>query len=161
MIDLEENHEIVEAFIHDSERKLVVASTVGNGFVVPESEVVAMTRKGRQVLNLVEPEEAVICVPCVGDTVAVIGDNRKLLVFPLEELNEMTRGKGVRLQKYKDGGVSDLRVFTGADGLSWLDSAGRKFTLDEFSEWLGARAQAGQLAPKGFPKSNKFGPAFS
>ncbi len=119
-----------------------------------------MTRKGKQVLNLSEPDEAVVCVPAAGDQIAVIGENRKMLVFPLAELPEMTRGKGVRLQKYKDGGIADARVFTAAEGLSWVDSAGRNFTLADFAEWQGERAQAGLLAPKGFPKSNKFGPAW-
>ncbi len=162
MIDLEENHTIVDAFVHQPGRKLLVASTAANGFVVPEEEVVAMTRKGRQVLNITEPEEAVVCVPAEGDYVAVMGENRKLLVFPLAEVNEMTRGKGVRLQKYKDGNIADARVFAKKDGLTWLDAAGRTFQLSwaELKEWAGERAQAGQLAPKGFPRSNKFGPSF-
>jgi topoisomerase-4 subunit A len=160
MIELEENHDILEFFVHEPGRKLLVASTKGDGFVVPEEEVVAMTRKGKQVLNLVEPEEAKVCVPVAGDSVAVIGENRKLLVFPLEEVNEMSRGKGVRLQRYADGGLSDVRIFTRAEGLTYIDAAGRNFTLTEMLEYLGQRAQAGRLAPKGFPKSNKFGPAF-
>jgi len=162
MIDLEENHTIVNAFVHQPGRKLLVASTAANGFVVPEEEVVAMTRKGKQVLNITEPEEAVVCVPVDGDQVAVIGENRKLLVFPLAEVNEMTRGKGIRLQKYKDGGISDARVFKKSEGLTWLDAADRTFTLtwSELKDWVGERAQSGQLAPKGFPRSNKFGPAF-
>jgi topoisomerase-4 subunit A len=121
-----------------------------------------MTRKGKQVMNLDEPFEACCCVPADGDMVAVIGENRKMLIFPLEEVNEMTRGKGVRLQRYKDGALSDVRVFRKADGLSWLDPAGRTFTLPmtELRDWLGERAQAGRLAPRGFPKSNKFGRFF-
>ena len=162
MIDLEENHTIVDAFVHQPGRKLLVASTAANGFVVSEEEVVAMTRKGKQVLNLTEPEEAVVCVPVDGDHVAVIGENRKLLVFPLSEVNEMARGKGVRLQKYKDGGIADARVFAKKEGLTWLDAAGRSFQLSwgELKEWVGERAQAGANAPKGFPRSNKFGPSF-
>ena len=161
MIDLEENHTIVDAFVHQPGRKLLVASTAANGFVVSEEEVVAMTRKGKQVLNLTEPEEAVVCVPVDGDHVAVIGENRKLLVFPLSEVNEMARGKGVRLQKYKDGGIADARVFAKKEGLTWLDAAGRSFQLSwgELKEWVGERAQAGANAPKGFPRSNKFGPS--
>ena len=162
MIDLEENHTVVDAFVHQPGRKLLVASTTANGFVVPEDEVVAMTRKGKQVLNITEPEEAVVCVTVEGDQVAVIGENRKLLIFPLAEVNEMSRGKGVRLQKYKDGGISDVRVFKKSEGLTWLDGAGRTFALawSELKDWAGERAQAGQVAPKGFPRSNKFGPAF-
>ena len=161
-VDLEDNHDIVVAFVHDPERKLLVASTAANGFIVPEAEVVALTRKGKQVLNLSEPEEAAVCVPAAGDMVAVVGENRKLVIFPLAEINEMTRGKGIRLQKYKDGGISDARVFEKKEGLTWLDAAGRTFTLSwgELKDWSGQRAQAGLIVPKGFPRSNKFGPAF-
>ncbi len=162
MVDLEENHAFVEIFVHEPGRKLVIAATSGHGFLVPEDEMVAMTRKGKQVMNLTEPEEARLCVPADGDTVAVIGENRKMLIFPLEEVNEMARGKGVRLQRYKDGGLSDVRVFNKKEGLSWLDPAGRTFTLPmaELRDWVGERAQAGRMAPRGFPKSNKFGPSF-
>jgi len=162
MIDLEENHDVVDLFAYEPGRKLLVASTGGYGFVVPEDEVVASTRKGRQVLNVSEPDEAKVCVPVDGDQVATIGENRKLLVFALDQINEMSRGKGMILQRFKDGGLSDVRVFKKAEGLTWLDSAGRTFTLSwsELKDWRGVRAQAGRLAPKGFPRSNKFGPAF-
>jgi topoisomerase-4 subunit A len=162
MVDLEENHAFVEIFVHEPGRKLLVAATSGHGFVVPEDETVAMTRKGKQVINVEEPVEACACVPADGDLVAAIGENRKMLVFRLDELPEMARGKGVRLQRYKDGDLSDVRTFKAADGLSWLDPAGRTFTLPmaELRDWVGERAQAGRLAPRGFPKSNKFGPAF-
>jgi len=162
MIDLEENHDIVEMFVHDPTRKLLVVSTAGYGFVVPEEEVIAATRKGKQVLNVTEPDEARVCIPAEGDYVATIGENRKLLIFKLDEVNEMTRGKGVILQRFKDGGISDVRVFKKSEGLTWLDSAGREFTLSwsELRDWVGERAQAGRLAPKGFPRSNSFGPRF-
>jgi topoisomerase IV subunit A len=162
MIDLEENHDIVEMFVHDVTRKLLVASTAGYGFIVSEEEVIASTRKGKQILNVTEPDEARICVVAEGDHIATIGENRKLLVFKLDEVNEMTRGKGVILQRFKDGGLSDARVFKKTDGLTWVDSAGREFTLSwsELREWVGERAQAGRLAPKGFPRSNSFGPRF-
>jgi len=162
MVDLEENHDFVEIFVHDPARKLLVASSGGNGFIVPEEEIVAATRKGKQILNVAADEEAKVCVPVEGDHVATIGENRKMLVFKLDEINEMTRGKGVILQRFKDGALSDARVFAKKEGLTWLDAAGRTFTLDwkELSEWVGERAQAGRLAPKGFPRSNRFGPAF-
>jgi topoisomerase IV subunit A len=162
MVDLEENHAFVEILVHVPGRKVIVAATSGHGFVVPEDEMVAMTRKGKQVMNLTEPEEGRLWVPAEGDTVAVIGENRKMLIFPLDEVNEMARGKGVRLQRYKDGGLSDVRVFRRAEGLSWLDAAGRVYTLPmaDLRDWIGQRAQAGRLAPRGFPKSNRFGPAF-
>lgn len=161
MIDIEENHDTIELFVHKPGRKLLVASTAGNGFIVSEDDVVASTRKGKQVLNVDEPEEAVVCVPADGDSVAVIGENRKLLIFPLAELNEMSRGRGTRFQRYKDGGLADVRVFNKADGLGWVDSAGRNWTVEDLLSWEGGRAQAGRLAPKGFPKSNKFGVSFA
>ena len=162
MVDLEANHDVVECFVHEPGRKLLVASTAGYGFIVPEDEVVASTRKGKQVLNVAEPEEAKVCVPVDGDTIACVGLNRKMLAFPLEEVGEMTRGKGTILQRYRDGQLSDVRVFFKSDGLTWLDGAGRTFTLpwSDLRDWVGSRAQAGRLAPKGFPRSNKFGPAF-
>jgi len=162
MVDLEENHDFVEIFVHEPGRKLLIASTSGNGFIVPEDEVVASTRKGKQVLNVTGAEEARVCVPVAGDHLATIGENRKMLIFKLDEVNEMTRGKGVILQRFKDGGLIDARAFKKSDGLTWLDAAGRTFTLSwsELKEWVGERAQAGRMAPKGFPRSNKFGPAF-
>jgi topoisomerase IV subunit A len=163
MVDLEENHDFVECFVHEPGRKLLLGATSGHGFIVPEDEVVASTRKGKQVMHLSEPEEARLCVPAEGNMVACLGENRKLLIFPLDEVNEMARGKGVIMQRFKDGGLADARVFDKAKGLSWLDSAGRTFTLpmSELRDWLGQRAQAGRLAPKGFPRSNKFGSAFT
>jgi len=162
IVDLEENHDVVEAFVHQPGRKLLLASTSGYGFIVAEDEVVASTRKGKHVMNVAEPDEARRAVPVNGDHVAVVGENRKLIIFPLDEVNEMARGKGVILQRYKDGGLSDVRTFYKAQGLTWLDAAGRTFTLEwgELRDWIGARAQAGRLAPKGFPRSGRFGPAF-
>ena len=162
MIDLEENHDVADAFTYQPGRKLLIASTGGYGFIVPEDEVVASTRKGKQVLNVTEPEEAKLAVPVDGDHVASVGENRKLLIFKLDEVNEMTRGKGVILQRFADGKLADVRVFKKADGLTWLDSAGRTFTLSwsELRDWVGVRAQAGRIVPKGFPRSNSFGPAF-
>ncbi|MFZ1107703.1 MAG: DNA topoisomerase IV subunit A [Rhodomicrobium sp.] len=157
MIDLDEADDILEGFMHKPGRKLLVASTVGNGFIVPEEEVVAQTRKGKQILNLGEGERAALCRPAEGDTVAVIGENRRLLVFPLSELNEMTRGRGVRLQKYKDGGLADAQVFDGASGLKVVEASGRAKTVTELAENRGVRAQAGSTAPKSIPKNNRFG----
>ncbi len=162
MVDLEENNDFVACFVYVPGRRLLVASTAGYGFIVPEDEIVASTRKGKQVLNVTPPEEARLCVPVDGDHVASIGENRKMLVFALDELPEMGRGRGVIMQRFKDGGLEDARIFRKADGLTWLDSAGRLFTLPwgELGDWIGVRAQSGRLAPKGFPRSNRFGPAF-
>ncbi len=159
MADMDAADAIVALFVHQPGRKLLLASTEGNGFLVPEDECVANTRKGKQVLNVKMPVEALICRPLQegDDHLAVVGENRKLLVFPLSELPEMTRGKGVRLQKYKDGGLSDARAFRLADGLTWTDSSGRTWTVNDLAEWAGARAQAGRMPPKGFPRNNRFG----
>ncbi len=160
MIGIEEAGDAVELFVHEAGRKLLVASTSGHGFIVPEDEVLAQTRKGKQVLNVTAGAEAAVCAAVEGDSVAVIGDNRKLLLFPLKELPEMPRGKGVRLQRYKDGGLADAKVFSKKDGLTYIDAAGRSFAVTELRDWWGQRAQAGRLPPKGFPKSNSFGPRF-
>jgi topoisomerase-4 subunit A len=159
IVDMENDQDIVTAFVHDPKRKLLLASHAGNGFIVPEAEVVANTRKGKQVMNVKAPDEASHCAFFSGDHLAIVGENRKMLIFPLAEIPEMARGKGVRLQKYKDGGVLDLKTFSVADGLSWQDSADRTYTRsrEELAEWFGARASAGRIAPKGFPRTGKFG----
>ena len=156
MVDLPNEVQIVDLFIHKAGRKLLLASSSGDGFVVPEDDVVAQTRSGKQVLNVRGETQALICKPVKGDSVAVVGENRKVLVFALDELPEMGRGKGVRLQKYKDGGLSDATTFTRAEGLSWLDPAGRTRTETALDEWTGKRASAGRMAPRGFPRDNKF-----
>ena len=162
MIDLEENHDIAAFFTHKPGRKLLVASVAGYGFVVNENDVTASTRKGKQVLNVAGADEAKCCIPAAGNMVATIGENRKMLVFGLDEVNEMTRGKGVILQRLKGTSLADVRVFDSAQGLTWLDSAGRTFTtsLQDLEDWHGVRAQSGRVAPRGFPRSNKFGPSF-
>jgi topoisomerase-4 subunit A len=156
--DLEQEADVVAVFRHQGGRKFLVASTEGRGFVVPEDECLANTRKGKQVLNVAMPDEARAIAVVEGELVAAIGDNRKLLVFPLEQVPEMTRGRGVRLQRYKDGGLSDVKAFKVEEGLSWTDAARRAFslTLKELADWRGNRADAGRLAPKGFPRSNSF-----
>ena len=157
--DLDQASDLVAAFTFVGGRKFLVASHQGKGFVVAEDECVANTRKGKQVLNVKMPDEARALAPVDGELVAAIGDNRKMLVFPLEQLPEMARGSGVRLQRYKDGGLSDIKTFKAADGLTWTDTAGRAFslTLKELADWRGNRADAGRIAPKGFPRTNKFG----
>ena len=157
-VDLEQEADVVAVFRHQGGRKFLVASTEGRGFVVPEDECLANTRKGKQVLNVAMPDEARAVAVAEGELVAAIGDNRKMLVFPLEQVPEMTRGRGVRLQRYKDGGLSDVKAFKVEEGLSWTDTAGRAFslTLKELADWRGNRADAGRLAPKGFPRSNTF-----
>jgi topoisomerase-4 subunit A len=158
-IDMEQDASIVSLFVNKGGRKFLVASHEGQGFVVNEDDCVGNTRKGKQVLNVEMPNEARALTTVTGDTVAVIGNNRKLLLFPIDQVPEMARGRGVRLQKYKDGGLCDIATFDAKDGLTWKDSAGREFsaTIKELADWRGNRADAGRLPPKGFPKSNKFG----
>ena len=158
-IELEQQVEVVDVFRYQGGRKLIVASKQGRGFVVAEDECLANTRKGKQVLNVKPPDAARALATVEGELVAAIGDNRKMVVFPIEQVPEMTRGRGVRLQRHKDGGLSDLKTFEVEKGLTWTDSAGRVFTLSlkELADWRGNRADAGRLAPKGFPKNNKFG----
>ncbi|MGB7019043.1 MAG: DNA topoisomerase IV subunit A [Xanthobacteraceae bacterium] len=157
-IDLEQDADVVTVFRYQGGRKLLVASRQGRGFIVPEDEGLANTRKGKQVLNVKSPDAACAVAPAAGELVAAIGENRKMLIFPIDQVPEMTRGRGVRLQRHKDGGLSDITTFEVEKGLSWTDSAGRVFnlTLKELADWRGSRADAGRLAPKGFPKTNKF-----
>ncbi|SDG71036.1 DNA topoisomerase IV subunit A [Pelagibacterium luteolum] len=158
MVDIEEGQDVVDLFIYRPGAKRLIASDIGNGFVVTEDDLIANTRKGKQVLNVSSPGEARLCVPAAGDMVAVMGQNRKLLIFPAAQLPEMNRGKGVRLQKYKDGGISDAKLFNAAEGLTWTDSSGRTYSksMDELRDWVGDRAQAGRQPPTGFPRNNKF-----
>ncbi|KKB81085.1 DNA topoisomerase IV subunit A [Devosia soli] len=158
MVDMEEGQDIVALFVYKPGAKRIIASSAGYGFIVPEDDLIANTRKGKQILNVSLPEEARLIVPCDGDRVATIGENRKLLVFPMAQLATMTRGKGVRLQRYKDGGVSDIKTFYAADGLTWTDSSGRTYSkpTEELTDWLSDRATAGRQPPTGFPRNNKF-----
>ncbi|MDF1846469.1 MAG: DNA topoisomerase IV subunit A [Parvibaculaceae bacterium] len=160
--DLEEGHDIVALFIHKPGRKLLVASRTGHGFIVPEDDVIALRRPGKQTLNVSGDNEACACAVVDGDHIAVIGENRKLLLFKIDDVPEMGRGKGVRLQKYKDGGLSDVKTFSLKEGLTIFDRSGRarSFTKTELKDWMGARAQAGRLPPKGFPRTEKFGNRF-
>ena len=157
MIDLGNDQDIVQLFVHESGRRLVVAAGDGRGFAVPEDSVVAQTRAGKQVLNLSPGVEAQACAPAEGDSIAVVGGNRKMLVFPFSELPEMTRGRGVILQRYAEGGLSDVAVFDRGEGLTWRSGqrTRREPTLDR---WIGKRGQAGRVVPKGFPRSNRFFP---
>ena len=156
-VDLGDDQDVVTLFIHKPGAKRLVASIDGRGFVVPEDEMLAQTRNGRQILNVSGDVEARVCVPVAGDLVAVIGENRKMLLFPLAEVPEMSKGKGVRLQVYRDGGLADARVFVKKEGLSWLDSSGRLRVETDFKDWIGQRAQAGRLPFKGFNSKNSFG----
>jgi topoisomerase-4 subunit A len=158
MIELDDATRILDLFPYKPGRKRVVASAAGYGFLLPEDETVSARKAGKQVLN-VEGTKALISLDATdGDHLAVIGDNGKILAFPLGELPEMARGKGVKLQSYREGGLRDAVVFKEADGVPSVDSAGRTRIWEMWREWLGKRAGAGRLAPKGFPQSKRFTP---
>ncbi len=157
MIELENDQDLVAMRVYKPEEKLVVASHDGRGFVVKAEDAMAQTRAGKQVLNLEPGIEAAACAPVAGAWLAVLGENRKLLLFKLEEVPEMARGRGVILQKYKDGGLSDLKCFELGEGLTCrTGERSRSFTKAELKDWIGARAQAGRLPPAGFPRAHKF-----
>jgi topoisomerase-4 subunit A len=156
MIDLPNDSEIIELMLYEREKKVLLASNVGNGFLVKHSDLEAQTKNGKQILNISKDERLLVCSPVKGDYVASIGDNRKLLIFSLDQLPEMSRGKGIRFQKFKDGDLSDARIFYKNEGLSWTDPANRVRTELDLHDWIGKRASAGSWAPRGFPKDNKF-----
>ncbi len=158
MIDLANDDAVAALTPHRPGARRLLVSSAGDGFVAAEADLLAQTRAGRQALNLAPGAMARLFAPVAGDAVAVVGENRKVLVFALDELPQMTRGKGVRLQKYKDGGLSDAKVFTLADGLTWKDPAGRTRTVagEELREYVARRATAGRMAPRGFPRDNRF-----
>jgi topoisomerase-4 subunit A len=155
MVDLTSQDEIAHFLVWRDDVRYLLASSGGRGFLAPAADLLAEKRTGKQMLTLRAGETAKICIPADGDHLAVIGDNRKLLVFPLEQVAELARGLGVTLQRYKEGGLADAKVFRLADGLSWR-SGGRIRTETNIREWLGERGQAGRLPPSGFPRSGKF-----
>ncbi len=156
LADLRNEDDVISLFVALENARYLVASNTGRGFVVPAAELGAERRTGRQILNLKPGEEAAVCVLADGDHVAVIGTNRKLLIFPLDQVPELARGGGVILQRYRDGGLGDAKVFSMAEGLNW--KLGDKIrTETNLRDWLGERAQAGRLPPNGFPRSGRFG----
>jgi topoisomerase-4 subunit A len=155
LLDLTNEVAVVAMFVHRDATRFLVAASDGKGFIVKGEDLLAEKRTGKQVMNIDPPTEAALCVPADGDTVAVIGENRKLLVFPIDQVPEMSRGRGVQLQAYRDGGLSDAKVFTRADGLTWT-LGGRTRTEADLRAWMGNRAGAGKAPPNGFPKGNRF-----
>jgi topoisomerase-4 subunit A len=155
--DIEQDADVVAALAYQGKRKFLVASHGGNGFVVPEDDVLGTTRKGKQVLNLKAPDKATALTVVDGELIASIGQNRKMVIFKLDEIPEMTRGRGVRLQKYKERGLSDVTTFKAEEGLTWTDGAGRtqNLSIKDLKDWRGKRADAGRIA-QGLPKNNKF-----
>jgi topoisomerase IV subunit A len=155
-IDLGEEHDILAMFLPKPDGERLVASTAGYGFVVSDEECAALKRSGKQVLNLDDGAKASVVAQINGDLVAVVGENRKLLVFAAEELPRMGRGKGVKLQNYKDGGMLDAMTFKSADGLAWFDTSGRRRDIPEWRDYIGKRAGAGRMVPRGFSRTGKF-----
>jgi topoisomerase-4 subunit A len=155
LVDLPNDAEIVTLMPYRAQSRLLVASSGGKGFLVKSEEVLAQTRSGKQILNLGDGEKAAFCLATQGDAVAVIGQNRKLLLFKLDEIPEMTRGRGVILQKYRDGGLADIKLFNLADGLSWKYGEKTR-TETNLLPWLGKRATVGRMPPTGFPRNNRF-----
>ena len=152
MVDLPNDAAIIDLFVWQKDQQYLLASKAGDGFIVNAADILAQTKSGKQVIN----GEALLCRRVEGDHIVTVGENRKMLVLPMSELPEMTRGKGVRMQKFKDGGLSDATCITLSVGLSWLDPAGRTRSETDLSEWIGKRATAGRMAPRGFPRNNRF-----
>ncbi len=157
-VDLPDDAAPIGLFKYDPERVLLVASGAGTGFRVQEKDCIAMKKAGKQILNLVDGDEALLCIPAMGDRCALIGENKKLLVFGADEIPMMTRGKGVRLLGGKGAKLADATLFSAEEGLTWLDGAGRRFSLEDWHLWTAKRAQAGRMAPRGFPRSLRFAP---
>jgi topoisomerase-4 subunit A len=159
MIDLPNDADVVRILAHKPGRKLLVAADSGHGFIVEEDETVAQKKGGKQILIVPGGHAARVCRPVrpQADHIAVVGDNRKLLVFPRNELPELTKGRGVFLQRYKDGGLADAKAFKLDDGLSWKINAERTRTETDLRAWLGKRATAGRMVPNGFPRKTGFG----
>jgi len=157
MIDMPNEHDVISLFPHRPGMRLLIASSDGRGFLVDGEEALAQTRAGKQVLNPVAGAKAAICVPADGDAVALVGDNRRMLVVDLADIPEMTRGRGVILQRYRSGGLTDAKALRLADGLSWRQGENRTRTEIDLTPWRGSRGDAGHTVPQGFPRSGKFG----
>ena len=155
MVDLANNDEVVAMFVYEPKASYLIASNKAYGFIVDENHILAQTRSGRKIMNVADDENVKFCIKMTGDHVAIVGDNRKLLVFKAEEIPSMARGHGVLLQKYRDGHITDIQIFNAEDGFSY-NRAGGVSTEKELLTWFGHRAQVGKLVPFGFPKSNKF-----
>ena len=156
LTDLPNQIEIVNVIVFESNLISLVTSNIGDGFIIKHEDMLAQTRSGKKIINLKTGIIANCLKNIKGDSIATIGTNRKLLIFKINELPELNKGKGVRLQKYKNAYLSDITSFDSEIGLVWFDKSGRKNVLSNFEDWVGKRAQSGKIAPKGFPRNNKF-----
>ena len=155
MVDIANQDTVTAMFVFEPKASYLLASHEGRGFIVDENHLIAQTRNGRKIMNVADGEKTTFCTKVCGDMVAIVGENRKLLIFKTEEIPTMARGRGVVLQKYKDGGLSDIQFFNEADGFSFNRSGGVGVETNLLT-WLGHRGQIGKLVPFGFPKNNKF-----
>lgn len=157
LVEIPTDADIVEMFVWAPDQKLLLANREGKGFVVSSNDVLAQTKNGKQIMSVDDNGDAIICrsIPKTHNHVAVIGNNRKMLVFPLDQIPELNKGKGVILQKLKDAELSDLKTFNLKEGLTFT-SGTREMSVPNIKEWLGERAGAGKLPPNGFPRSNRF-----
>ena len=156
LTDLPNQIEIVNVIVFEANLRSIVTSNIGDGFIIKHEDMLAQTRSGKKIINLKTGIIANCLKNIKGDSIATIGTNRKLLIFKINELPELNKGKGVRLQKYKNAYLSDITSFDSEIGLVWFDKSGRKNVLSNFEDWVGKRAQSGKIAPKGFPRNNNF-----
>ncbi|RAH98725.1 DNA topoisomerase IV subunit A [Acuticoccus sediminis] len=158
ILELSGGVEISAMFVYEAGSQWLIASQMGRGFIVGADDLIGTTKRGRAVMSPADSDVAMLIVRADGDHVAVIGENRKLVVFPIEQVPTLARGRGVRLQRYKDGGLSDIKTFKAAEGLTWRDKSGREHrrSMDDLADWRGERASAGRMAPQGMPRTNKF-----
>ena len=152
LFDIEEEHSVINIFTYEKDKKIILSSSLGNGFIIKHQDMLSSRKSGKAILNIKEGERASFCKHIDGSHIAIIGENKKMLIFSLDELPEMSKGKGVRLQKYKDSEVLFIKTFNPKEGLIIEDSGGRKRVYSDTNDWIGKRAQSGRLVPKGFPR---------
>lgn len=152
LFDIEEEHSVINIFTYEKDKKIILSSSLGNGFIIKHQDMLSSRKSGKAILNIKEGERASFCKHVDGSHIVIIGENKKMLIFSLDELPEMSKGKGVRLQKYKDSEVLFIKTFNPKEGLIIEDSGGRKRVYSDTNDWIGKRAQSGRLVPKGFPR---------
>tara|TARA_Y100000389_G_scaffold68015_1_gene64414 strand:+ start:2799 stop:5003 length:2205 start_codon:yes stop_codon:yes gene_type:complete len=152
LFDIEEEHSVINIFTYEKDKKIILSSSLGNGFIIKHQDMLSSRKSGKAILNIKEGERASFCKHVDGSHITIIGENKKMLIFSLDELPEMSKGKGVRLQKYKDSEVLFIKTFNPKEGLIIEDSGGRKRVYSDTNDWIGKRAQSGRLVPKGFPR---------
>jgi topoisomerase-4 subunit A len=150
------NEKIIQAMLYESDQKLLIVGGNAKGFVVEQSAVAAQTKNGKQIFDTKESTKVIYCEKIIGNHIAIIGENRKMVIFKMQEIPTMRRGQGLTLQKYKQGGISDIKTFNLEQGLKWQNKS-KSYNVTNLTEWVGHRGQSGRMAPLGFPQNNKFG----